>query len=161
MPVSGAGDSATCFVAVSYLSNERSDGNERRPIALDGVSGRPSSYRTMSLPRASRARWIVGPELARSIWTPLTGKRTVWVTCRGRRMTRCASRCSTFTNAFIRLSSENSCADAAHPRAAAPSRSAMTIPWRRVMDVTSQQNRRTAGSGVAPDRPVITAQPRG
>src|SRR5713101_3132478 len=53
---------------------------------------------------------MAGPAFARSISAPLVGNRIVFVMCSGSRMTRWSSFGSTLTNAFIRLSSLNSCA---------------------------------------------------
>src|SRR5258708_32131202 len=78
-------------------------------MALAGSSGRSASQRVTSCPRASSARCMAGPTLARSITAPFSGNLIVLVTCSGSRMTRWASRGSTLTNAFIKLSSLTSC----------------------------------------------------
>src|SRR5438105_2726188 len=108
MRVSAGTGSATCCRASPYVWKDLSEGNERRPLARDDVTLRPSSKRTMSCWMAASATSIALADCGMSISASFVGNFADLKRYSGARNTKCASPGSTVTKAFITASSLNS-----------------------------------------------------
>src|SRR5713101_5286706 len=110
----------------------------------------------MSRFSSATARWMAGSAFVRSISRPLSGNLAGVRTWSGTRTTRCSSRGSTLTNAFITLSRANSCERATSREKKRQPRMTMKTN-RRVLWVTALQLRRR-WPGHIPPRPSARFQ---
>src|SRR5215468_1216298 len=110
MTVSGGNCSATCAIARSKSSNERSASGASCPVVLDGTRRTLPSQSRRALAKPLRAVSTAALDASILYWSPESGNGTPRNRSRGTRTTRWASWDPILTNAFITRSSGRSCA---------------------------------------------------